>query len=52
MSTLIQPLPEGNVCLTFVFKETSSVAPTALVNVSLVLLFALDPEHLKLSLDE
>jgi hypothetical protein len=45
-------LPPGNVCLTFVFKETSSVASTASVKECLVLLLALDPEHLKLSLDE
>jgi hypothetical protein len=50
--TNFQRFPAGNVCLTFVFKETSSVASTASVKECLVLLLALDPEHLKLSLDE
>jgi hypothetical protein len=38
--------------LAFVFKETSSVVSTVSVNERLVLLLTLDPEHLKLSLDE
>jgi hypothetical protein len=41
-----QRFPAGNVCLTFVFKETSPVASTASVNECPVLLLALDPEHL------
>jgi hypothetical protein len=38
--------------LTLVFIETNSVASTASVDECLVLLLALDAEHLKLSLDE
>jgi hypothetical protein len=45
-------LPEGAVFLTLVFNETNVVASTASVNECLVLLLALDAEHLKLSLDE
>ena len=38
--------------LTFVFKETSSVVSRGSLNECLVLLLALDPEYLKLSLDK
>jgi len=48
----IQRLPKGTVFLTFVFKETSSVASTASVTECLVSLLALGPENLKLFLDE
>ena len=47
-----QRLPEGVMFLTIVFKETNSVTSTASFNECLVLLLALDPEYLKLSLDE
>jgi hypothetical protein len=49
--THVERLPKGIVFLTFVFKETSSVAFAESVTECLVLLLALGPEHLKLSLD-
>ena len=52
MLTRIQPFPEGTEFLAFVFKETSSVVSATLVKECLTLLLVLDPEHLKLSLDE
>jgi hypothetical protein len=48
----LQRLPEGIVCLTFVFKKTNSVASKASVKECLGLTLALDPGHFKLSLDE
>jgi hypothetical protein len=45
-------LPEGTKFLTLIFKDISSVTSAASVNECLTLLLALDPEHLKLSLDE
>ena len=52
MLTHIQRFPEGTKFLAFVFKDTNSVVSAASVNECLTLLLALDPEHLKLSLDE
>jgi hypothetical protein len=50
--TRFQRLPEGTKFLTLVFKDISLVTSAASVNECLTLLLALDPKHLKLSLDE
>jgi hypothetical protein len=45
-------LPEGSTLLAVAFKEISSADSTESVSERLLLLFGLDPGHLKLSLDE